>query len=38
MAKIDETICDKYNHVYPELKVNLEQCKLSRTPHQGGDW
>ena len=27
-VKLAETICDKYNHVYPELKVNLEQCKL----------
>jgi len=27
-VKLAEVICDKYNHVYPELKVNLEQCKL----------
>ncbi len=27
-VKLAETICAKYNHVYPELKVNLEQCKL----------
>ena len=27
-VKLAETICEKYNHVYPELKVNLEQCKL----------
>ena len=27
-VKLAEVVCDKYNHVYPELKVNLEQCKL----------
>ena len=27
-VKLAETICEKYNHVYPELKVNLEQCKM----------
>ncbi len=27
-VKLAEVICDKYNHVYPELKVNLQQCKL----------
>ena len=27
-VKLAEVICEKYNHVYPELKVNLEQCKL----------
>ncbi len=26
-VKLAEVICDKYNHVYPELKVNLAQCK-----------
>ena len=23
-----EVVCDKYSHVYPELKANLQQCKL----------
>ena len=23
-----EVICEKYSHVYPELKANLEQCRL----------
>ena len=27
-VKLAETICGKYSHVYPELKVNLEQCRL----------
>ena len=27
-VKLAEVICDKYSHVYPELKVNLEQCRL----------
>ena len=27
-VKLAEVICDKYNHVYPELKANLEQCRL----------
>ena len=27
-VKLAEVICNKYNHVYPELKINLEQCKL----------
>ena len=27
-VKLAEVICEKYNHVYPELKVNLQQCKL----------
>ena len=27
-VKLAEVICEKYNHVYPELKQNLEQCKL----------
>ena len=27
-VKLAEVICEKYSHVYPELKVNLEQCKL----------
>ena len=26
-VKLAEVICEKYNHVYPELKVNLETCK-----------
>ena len=26
-VKLAEVICEKYNHVYPELKVNLEMCK-----------
>ena len=27
-VKLAEVICDKYSHVYPELKVNLDQCRL----------
>ena len=27
-VKLAETVCDKYSHVYPELKENLEQCRL----------
>ena len=27
-VKLAETICDKYSHVYPELKANLEQCRI----------
>jgi len=27
-VKLAETICDKYSHVYPELKANLAQCRL----------
>ena len=27
-VKLAEVICEKYNHVYPELKANLEQCRL----------
>ncbi len=27
-VKLAETICEKYNHVYPELKANLEQCRI----------
>ena len=27
-VKLAEVICDKYSHVYPELKANLEQCRL----------
>jgi len=27
-VKLAEVICEKYSHVYPELKVNLEQCRL----------
>ena len=27
-VKLAETICNKYSHVYPELKANLEQCRL----------
>ena len=27
-VKLAETICNKYKNVYPELGVNLEQCKL----------
>ncbi|MBO7683094.1 MAG: alanine--tRNA ligase [Kiritimatiellae bacterium] len=27
-VKLAETICEKYSHVYPELKANLEQCRL----------
>ena len=27
-VKLAEVICEKYNHVYPELKVNLETCKM----------
>ena len=27
-VKLAEVICEKYNHVYPELRVNLAQCKL----------
>jgi len=26
-VKLAEVICDKYNHVYPELKINLATCK-----------
>ena len=27
-VKLAEVICDKYSHVYPELKANLEQCRI----------
>ena len=27
-VKLAEVICDKYSHVYPELRANLEQCRL----------
>lgn len=27
-VKLAEVICEKYHHVYPELKANLEQCRL----------
>ena len=27
-VKLAETICEKYKHVYPELAVNLETCKI----------
>ena len=27
-VKLAEVICEKYKHVYPELKANLETCKL----------
>ena len=27
-VKLAEVICEKYGHVYPELKANLEQCRL----------
>ena len=27
-VKLAEVICEKYNHVYPELKENLAQCRL----------
>ena len=27
-VKLAETICEKYYHVYPELKANLEQCRI----------
>ena len=27
-VKLAEVICDKYSHVYPELKVNLDQCRI----------
>ena len=27
-VKLAETICEKYRHVYPELAVNLETCKI----------
>ena len=27
-VKLAEVICDKYSHVYPELKANLEQCRM----------
>ncbi len=27
-VKLAEVICDKYSHVYPELKANLAQCRL----------
>ena len=27
-VKLAEVICEKYNHVYPELKANLEQCRI----------
>ena len=27
-VKLAEVICEKYSHVYPELRVNLEQCRL----------
>ena len=27
-VKLAEVICEKYSHVYPELKANLEQCRL----------
>ena len=26
-VKLAEVICEKYSHVYPELKANLEQCR-----------
>ena len=27
-VKMAETVCDKYKHVYPELAVNLETCRM----------
>ena len=27
-VKLAEVICEKYHHVYPELKANLAQCRL----------
>ncbi|MBO5751385.1 MAG: alanine--tRNA ligase [Kiritimatiellae bacterium] len=27
-VKLAEVICEKYSHVYPELKINLQQCRL----------
>ena len=27
-VKLAETVCEKYGHVYPELKENLAQCRL----------
>ena len=27
-VKLAETICNKYSHVYPELKANLAQCRI----------
>ena len=27
-VKLAEAVCEKYSHVYPELKANLEQCRL----------
>ena len=27
-VKLAEVICDKYSHVYPELKANLAQCRI----------
>ena len=27
-VKLAEVICEKYSHVYPELRENLEQCRL----------
>ena len=27
-VKLAEVICEKYSHVYPELKVNLDQCRI----------
>ena len=27
-VKLAEVICDKYSHVYPELRANLDQCRL----------
>ena len=27
-VKLAEVICEKYSHVYPELKANLAQCRL----------
>ena len=27
-VKLAEVICDKYSHVYPELKANLGQCRI----------
>ena len=27
-VKLAETVCEKYSHVYPELRENLEKCKL----------
>ncbi|MBQ3315670.1 MAG: alanine--tRNA ligase [Kiritimatiellae bacterium] len=27
-VKLAEVICEKYSHVYPELKANLEQCRI----------